>query len=308
MGLGQRCVILSGLFVSTVFCGICDNHQKGDLVGCIARSLTKSKDDQYLIEFHSNASITRPNDCFQTCTLIYPDSTIALLNWNHQRGLDCQCGSAAHIDTDKIGPGVFCNQYCDQVACGGHHQFQTGQSESYFSAFCLKTNNMDVIKRRNGTNVLSRANQAGFNETDAHNSKESDEVLESLRYIWLSINKTNVLSIVMIGLLVVVIILVLIVLVWLYHFMEALHMQSQGSAFYRTGSSRRTPLSEEGKDQVYGATNRAFDPEPNQEGPFGLEGPEERQDSRVKSAFYEDSASQQSTETEPADEVHANGK
>lgn len=106
--------------------------------------------------------------------------------------------------------------------------------------------------------------------------KVEDEVRAILIRMWLTLAKTNVLSVAMIALLILLIVLVLILIAWTYLFMESYNDPNSQSQFYRRLSMFKNKRNAGGDQEsagakvnsaqsaptYYGATNRAFDPTP----------------------------------------------
>ncbi len=128
------------------------------------------------------------------------------------------------------------------------------------------------------------------------------EVESLLTDIYLTQLRTNIVSVVMVGLLVLLIILVLALLVWAYLFVDQLEPKANQPAFYRRLSrptNNRQPIlnaannggataataaaagvaagaaaTTAGKESTYGSTNQAFDPTPDTDPVFETEGRE----------------------------------
>ena len=292
-------------------------------VGCIAKSLIDDK-LTYLVEFQHNSSANDPSVCWKTCHLIYPNTSVALISWND--GLDCYCGLVDSVKSVNLGPDVFCDHTCNgsTVKCGGDHTFNNGTNDQYYSVYCLVWDvikDEDVMDRKDdeSTTYFSSLGHLGDDSDRGENETVADRetVQETLHDIWTALMRSNIIAIVMIGLLVLVIILILILLVWMYYFIENHETVRDGSSlFYRRLSRKGAPLSGQPADggNGYGATNAAFDPMPETEAP-GLNdpknlavtqsvvGPDPNVTRAGKSTFFGGStSSQESLETEPADE------
>ena len=82
-----------------------------------------------------------PEICWETCKLVYPNASLALVTLNH--GLSCYCAVGETVSHDILGPSRFCNRNCGgqedsaSSSCGGEHQFEDGTKEEYAAIYCI---------------------------------------------------------------------------------------------------------------------------------------------------------------------------
>jgi hypothetical protein len=223
-------------------------------VGCIAESLIPDA-GTYAVKFEDGAGGSKEADvCWKTCNLVYPNTTIALVRWKNtgEEGsgkLDCRCAEGDRIGADVVGPDIWCNSVCQQKeVCGGEHTFKEGTRFRYFSIYCLPgkggggggggTANATTVELRA---VVMQPPPPG-QQKDQERNLDIDtkkEIEATLNDIYVTMGKTNIVSIVAIGLMVLVIILVLILLVWTYLFIENFDPNVSTSLFYRKLSGPR---------------------------------------------------------------------
>ena len=300
--------LLPASSISTSICPSAPNF-----VGCVEQAKIAS-DKTYLVEFDKNHDRLRPQDvCIKTCEAVYSNASLALVS--STEGLACHCGLEGAVESkDDLGPEIFC-----EGGRGGVHRFKNGLEVAYFSLYCLSTTN--------ATSKVSNRIARNVNATEM----EDETAKEILKDMWYVLMRNNIIGVVVVGLLIIVIVLVVALLVFAYFFIdhyERTHENSSRSLFYRKLSGVKKPFANDRKE-IYGATNRAFEdptdtsttPEVTVDSPPPKEpngpGPQSETTSG-KSTFYgwvnsqghiseEEGASQESGETELAEETKSNG-
>ena len=221
-------------------------------VGCVSEALVP-RNSTYEVEFSDGVADAKEADaCWRTCATVYANSSMALVRWIVADGrLDCLCTVGDVIDETVVGPGVFCDTECkNSEACGGAHTFQSGATVSYFSIYCIPravsgnasaTTRERENERRIDTarEIVKLGNIYTEDKNLDENARTQRDIETIINDIYILMSKTNIVSVVAIGLMVIVIILVLILLVWAYVFIENFDPNVSPSLFYRRLSHPR---------------------------------------------------------------------
>ena len=287
-------------------------------IGCVSQNFI-AEEKTYLVEFQDDTSGDSPDICWKTCELIYPNTSLAIVSWNgSSSGLDCHCGLEDAIDLESLGPEIFCNQRCEAKGqkCGGSHLFNNGLNLAYFSVYCIPSKNITALLNRQDMALAMEPNSSDIND-------QLESTKQILRDIWFVMMRNNIISIVIVGLLVLVVILVIALLVWAYLFLENYDKSQEGrSLFYRRLSGSKKPIANDRKE-IYGSTNRAYEsegPQSDHTTTTSTSAASAKDISTVagRSTFFgwinsqgqiseEDKTSQESVQTELAEETKANG-
>ena len=221
-------------------------------VGCVSEALVP-RNGTYEVEFSDGVADAKEADaCWRTCDTVYANSSMALVRWIVADGrLDCLCTVGDVIDATVVGPDVFCDTECqNSEACGGAHTFQSGVTVSYFSIYCIPraisgnasatTREQENEHRIDTTREIVKVGNIYTEDENLDEKARTQRDIETiLNDIYILMSKTNIVSVVAIGLMLIVIILVLILLVWAYVFIENFDPNVSPSLFYRRLSHPR---------------------------------------------------------------------
>ncbi len=245
-------------------------------VACVTASYIPS-DKTYLVIFQHDESGDDPSVCWNMCRSVFPNTSVALVSravgvqdGASASGLDCHCGMGDALGPETIGPSGLCDVTCEKsgLQCGGKKTFANGFTEETFSVYCIpveavlddgqndetRGSHSQIKKKRSVESVNNLQRVESIKKGDAAKGERVQESMEVeiasnttsdinqvLHDIWSAQMRTNIIAIVMIGLLVLVIILVLVLLVWVYLFVESCDSAGQQSLFYRrlSGSKQR---------------------------------------------------------------------
>jgi hypothetical protein len=165
-----------------------------------------------------------------TCEAVYPNSSLALVSLRSDGSLECHCGLAEAVTQQRMGPELCCDRRCaNDGACGGSHTFSNGEYVARcFSVYCVPPVD-DGLASTNQTTahelaaaegepdaVELRAAEAGKENNNileennlTQEEEEEEEIEDILREIYYTQMRTNIVSVVVVGLLVALVILVL---------------------------------------------------------------------------------------------------
>jgi len=208
---------------------------------------------------------------------VYPNASLALVRRKGDGALECHCGMGDETLTqDRMGPSLCCDRKCaGGKKCGGELDIDGGGP--CFSVYCVPdvddgggnggndeaTASNRATSRSEDSVIVAQVNEDDIDGDDDEERIEGEELEDILKEIYKVQMRTNIVSVIVVGLLVALVILVLSLIVWAWLYLDVYDpLQQQQvehgqSAFYRKLSRKGRPgFPNQSQLPSYGATNR----------------------------------------------------